>query len=122
MKLTIRQKLIGGFSLVLILLASIIGIAFSEITKVDEIYGDLINDKAGKLLAIKELDIAIRKEQNAIRGYLSTGNDIEIEKFTNGHQEYIELSKQLGELMTHKEAKELLQEIDQIEQSYLSIR
>ncbi|WP_062107371.1 methyl-accepting chemotaxis protein [Bacillus niameyensis] len=121
MKVSISKKLLLSFLSILVILTAIIIISFIQISKVDRTYTDLIDDKAAKLIKIKELNLAIITEQNSIRGYLSTKNDIDIQKFLNAHDNYQQISSDLNEIFVHQEALELLHTIDKIEDDFFAL-
>ena len=118
MKMTLGRKLFAGFFGVLLILAATVAISYVQIKSVDNTYGNLIDDKAKKLIMIKELDIAVKKEQVGLRGYLLLGDEIALNSFNEAYDQYLETSKSLGNIITHPKAKGLLQELDQIENEY----
>lgn len=118
MKMTIRKKLFGGFIAVLLLLIAIAGISYYQITVVDQTYSDLIDDKAKKLTMIKNLEIAAKAEQTSLRGYLIIGDDKALQNYTNASEKYKKTSNELAALIKLPKAKELLNELDEIEKQY----
>ncbi|WP_010677698.1 methyl-accepting chemotaxis protein [Bacillus timonensis] len=118
MKMTIGRKLFTGFLSVLLILIATVTIGYVEITSVQHTYDELINDKAKKLVMIKELDSAIKQEQVGLRGYLLIGDEIALKDFEDSHSKFLETSKSLHDIITQPKAKELLQELDTIEDEY----
>ncbi|CAG7641492.1 hypothetical protein PAESOLCIP111_04237 [Paenibacillus solanacearum] len=118
MNLSISKKLFAGFLAVLIILTATVAISYYQITKVDQLYTRLIEDKAKKLIMIQELNVVIKREQVALRGYLLVGDDVAMQSFTSSHTTYLQLSKALQEIVVLPEAKTLLSELDQIENEY----
>ncbi|WP_245203528.1 CHASE3 domain-containing protein [Ammoniphilus resinae] len=86
--MTISRKLFGGFLAVLIILTATVAIGYSQITSINSTYTDLIEDKAQKLIQIKELQIAVKQEQVSMRGYLIIGDESALQNFTVAHNEY----------------------------------
>ncbi|HYK72597.1 MAG TPA: methyl-accepting chemotaxis protein [Pseudoneobacillus sp.] len=115
MKMTIRKKLFSGFLAVLLLLIGISGIAYYEITAVDQDYTDLIEDKAKKLLMIKDLEIAAKTEQSVLRGYLISRDDLSLQSYEDAENEYKNTSENLSQMIKHPQAKKLLKELNDVE-------
>lgn len=118
MKMTLSKKLFAGFLGVLVILAAMVAISYVQIKSVDDTYGELIDDKAKKIIMIKELDIAVKKEQVGLRGYALIGDETALTSFNEAHDQYLEGSENLGEILIQPNAKELLQELDQIQKEY----
>lgn len=118
MKMTIRKKLFSGFLAVLLLLIGISGIAYYEITAVDQDYTDLIEDKAKKLLMIKDLEIAAKTEQSVLRGYLISRDDLSLQSYEDAENEYKNTSESLSQMIKHPQAKKLLKELNDVEKEF----
>ena len=116
--MTIGKKLFAGFLGILIILAATVAISYIEIQTVDKTYTNLIDDKANKLIMIKELDVRVKKEQSSLRGYLLIGDEASLNSFKKAHDQYLSESKGLESAITHPDAKKILQELDQIENEY----
>ncbi|WP_138494144.1 methyl-accepting chemotaxis protein [Paenibacillus pinistramenti] len=121
MRFTLSKKLFGGFAVVLLLLTVTVAISYSRITAVDNEYSKLIDDKAKKLILIQELGAAIKKEQLGIRGYLILGDDESMNAFNTSHENYLKLSENLGNIIKLPKAKELLNELDELEQQFYQV-
>lgn len=118
MKFTIGKKLLLGFFIVLFILTATVIISYSQITSVDNTYSNLIDDKAKKLIMIQELDAATKKVQVGVRGYLLLGDDRALKSFNEAHDEYLMISSNLSGMITHPQAKGLLDELNQIQEEY----
>ncbi|WP_223881929.1 methyl-accepting chemotaxis protein [Niallia endozanthoxylica] len=116
--MTVGKKLFAGFFGVLIILAATVVISYIELKSVDNNYSELIDDKATKLILIKELDLAIKKEQVGLRGFMILGDDTALNSFNEAYEQYQETSKILDSIITHPTAKGMLQELNQIQQEY----
>lgn len=118
MKLTIGKKLFLAFLSVLLILAATVFIGYTQISSVDDSYSHLIDDKAKKLILIQELDVAIKKEVIGLRGYLIVGDEKALGDFEKSHDHYVELSKSLNRIIKLPEAKQILNELDELENEY----
>ncbi|QHW30738.1 methyl-accepting chemotaxis protein [Paenibacillus rhizovicinus] len=118
MKLTVSRKLFMGFLAVLIILTAIVFIGYSKITSVDQAYGTLIDDKAKKLMLIQELDVAIKKEQINVRGYLILKDESSDQNFNKAHENFKELGSELSAIIKLTKAKELLQQLIDLENQF----
>lgn len=118
MKVTISQKLLGGFIAVLIILAATIAISSIQIDSVDNTYTELVDDKAKKLIVIQQINAIIGKEQNSLRGYLLTGDATSLQNVSNHHQDFVAISQSLSEIIVHPQAKSLLDELIKIEDQF----
>ncbi|MCH1624125.1 methyl-accepting chemotaxis protein [Ferdinandcohnia quinoae] len=118
MKMTISKKLLAGFSGVLLVLIATVLLSYIQIKSVDNTYSNLIDDKVEKLLIIKELDVAVKAEQVGLRGFLILGDETALASFNDAHEKYLKSSKSLGDIITHSEAKDLLTELNQIQEEY----
>lgn len=121
MKMTLSRKLFAGFFGVLLILAVILAISYVQIKSVDNTYSNLIDDKAKKLIMIQDLDLVAKQEQVALRGYLLLEDEIALNSFNESNDQYWETSKSLSSIITHPKPKELLQEIDQIQNEYYEL-
>ncbi|MBP2242363.1 methyl-accepting chemotaxis protein [Cytobacillus eiseniae] len=118
MKMTIGKKLFGGFFAVLAILAVIVGVAYYQISNVDDTYTNLIDDRVAKMLEIRELDVVIKQEQVGLRGYLIVGDATALDTFSNAREQYRKRSDELFKSLTNQTNKDLLKEVDAIENEY----
>lgn len=118
MKMTISKKLFGGFLAVLVVLIATVAISYYQISTVDHTYTELINDKSKKLILIQEMKVSIQQEQTGVRGFLIDADPVSLQTFTQAHDDYLEISKVLNEIIVLPTAKELLQQVDQLENQY----
>ena len=121
MKMTLSRKLFAGFFGVLLILAVILAISYVQIKSVDNTYSNLIHDKAKKLIMIQNMDLVAKQEQVALRGYLLLEDEIALKSFNESNDQYWETSKSLSSIITHQKPKEILQEIDQIQNEYYEL-
>lgn len=118
MKWTINKKLIGGFSAVLLLLIIMIGISYSQITSMNNSYTDLVGDKAMKAVEISELQVAVKQEILAMRGYLIVGDEESFQVYTNAISNYEEAYDALLSKFRLPVAIQMLEDINQIQTEY----
>ncbi|HHY73307.1 MAG TPA: methyl-accepting chemotaxis protein [Bacillus bacterium] len=118
MKMTISQKLLGGFLAVLIILTTIAGIGYYQIDTVDNEYNHLINDRVNKLILVENLGLEAKSLQSHFRGYIILGDNTTIENFTKAHEKYLLISKEFHNIITLEKAKELIKELDKLENDF----
>lgn len=118
MTITVSKKLLIGFAAVLLLLALTSGISYISITTVDNTYTDLIEDKANKLIKIKDMQVAVKSEVTSMRGYLIVGDDKAMQSYTKASEEFHKVYDDLSQIMKLPKSHELLKELKQIEEEY----
>ncbi|GAA0137440.1 methyl-accepting chemotaxis protein [Paenibacillus sp. YSY-4.3] len=118
MKFTIRKKLFGGFSAVLLILSIMIGISYSQISLVDETYSILLGDRAKKAVNITDLQAAAKQEIASMQTYLIVGDEAAFNEFTNARNEYELKFNALMDSFSLPEAIQMLEEIQQVENQY----
>ncbi|GMB08055.1 methyl-accepting chemotaxis protein [Thermolongibacillus altinsuensis] len=118
MKWTVRKKLYAGFSTVFIILIAMMAVSSYEMRAIDRTYSTLLNEDVKRLVMTKELFTTIKSAQASQRGYLLTGDETSLKNFANAHDTYKETSKQLMEQMDDPKAKELLEQLDQLEEEF----
>jgi methyl-accepting chemotaxis protein len=91
MKFTIRNKLIGGFLAVLLLLGCIVGLANFEISQMDQMYSKMLDEDAQQVSTIQNYKAEVFKQSSAINAYLLTKDSavteyqIEFSRFTKAY-------------------------------------
>ncbi len=118
MRMTVSKKLFAGFSSVLLILAIMVGISYTNITSVDNTYTHLIDDQAQKLIKLKELQVAAKQEVIAMRGYVILGDEKALLDYENAKNEYKKIYGNLSQMVQIPAAIELLKELNQIEGEY----
>ncbi|MED4974680.1 methyl-accepting chemotaxis protein, partial [Geobacillus thermoleovorans] len=121
MKMTVRKKLLAGFGLVYVLIALLVGFSYYEISTLDRTYTDVIDKRVTKLVNAKELEVLIRREVGSMRGYLLTGDETSRKNFEKAHGEYKKISEKLAAELTREETKQLLAELDLLEQQFYEL-
>ncbi|OMF20417.1 methyl-accepting chemotaxis protein [Paenibacillus sp. FSL H8-0548] len=119
--LSIRKKLLGGFISVLIVLALIVSITLVQLMSLDRTYTELINDNTNKMLQIKDMVVAIKSEQIALRVYSLLGDETSFNGIVSSHERFMKISKQLGSSISTPAMIEWLKQSDQIESEYFQL-
>lgn len=118
MKMTISKKLFAGFLSVLLLLVVIVSVGYYQISSVDQSYTTLLNSEAKKVMLVKELNIKVKEQQSRIRGYLIVNDETALQAFTEAHDSFLSISKELEGMENDPKASELLKELVQLENDY----
>lgn len=118
MKWTINRKLLGGFSVVILILILIIGVSFYKISSVDKNYSFLLQDRAMKAIDAKDLQVAAKNIVVYGRGYLLTGNEKVYQEYTRTHEEFQKKYENLLGKLSIPEHIQMLKDFQQIEQEY----
>jgi methyl-accepting chemotaxis protein len=105
----VRTQLLGGFGVVLILMAMSIGFGLSKMSQVQDRLDDIVNDKTKKILAIRGMLAWTREEAMAIRGSTMTSDETVNEqmknRFDKSRSEYDKLEQYLFDTIRSSEGK-----------------
>ena len=122
MKMTIRKKLYSGFSAILVLLIIIGIIGFVSSNNISNTYSDLITEEVVTVSNIKDLSIAIEKEETNLNKYLLSGDNTYIEKYENTFADYKETTKELTRLFAEdKKQWQVFQGLNLLQQEFIII-
>ncbi|HHW37789.1 MAG TPA: HAMP domain-containing protein [Bacillales bacterium] len=121
MKLTVAKKMYLGFGAILLLLLTMVGYSYYEITKTKNTYENLLNDRVKKIKMIEELILVSKDSQLANRGYLLFGNEVSLTTFQESVGKYKELSKELESTLKQERDKKLLQELNNLTFQYFEL-
>ncbi|CAM4524453.1 methyl-accepting chemotaxis protein [Paenibacillus endophyticus] len=119
--LTISKKLLGGFISVLILLAIIMTINLVQLISLNHTYTELIEDRTKKMLQVKDMVIAVKSEQIAVRVYAMLGDETSLKGITSSHETYMTISKQLTAAVKTADMIEMLKQSDAAENEYFEL-
>ncbi|WP_054026581.1 methyl-accepting chemotaxis protein [Bacillus sp. FJAT-28004] len=119
--LSISKKLLGGFISVLILLTLILTINLVQLISLNRTYTDLIEDRTQKMLHVKNMVIAIKSEQVAVRVYVMLGDKTSLNGISAAHENYRSISKQLATTINTPSMIESLKQSDLIENEYFQL-
>lgn len=117
-KISISQKLLIGFSSVLLLLVTVTVISYFQFVNLEKTYTNLINDRTSKLLKIKNMTIDLKSQQIALRNYIMQANKENEDAFTKAYEDYINLSEDLKSTVTSSAMKQYLLSSDQMMKQY----
>lgn len=114
MKVTIQTKLYAGFMAVMLLLGIISAISYIQISSVDSIHNQLLDNRVKKMLLIKDLFTAMEKQEAAARGYLVMATDKQMQAYDQAKDEYNKISKQLGPTLREEQDKQRFNDLIEI--------
>lgn len=119
MRLTIRKKLYGGFSVVLLLLIAISIINYVLTNRINSSYSELINNRSTMVSCIKDLNIAISDEQANMNEFLLTGNKACLVSYQQAFDNYNKISRRASTLIKDGKSWEVLQGLNLLQQQYI---
>ncbi len=119
MRITIRQKLYGGFSAVLLFLIIISISNYMLSSKISNEYAKLIDNDTAVVSYIKDLNNEISDEQVSVNYYLLTGDSKYFKSYQNAFDTYNEKSKKVSELINGQDSWQVLQGLDLIQEQYI---
>lgn len=119
MKMSIRKKLFGGFSAVLLFLVIISVSNYVLTSKIDDTYTKLISNSTAIVSDIKDLSNAISEEQVSVNYFLLAGDSAYLKSYQNAFDTYNEKSKKIGELIKGQDSWQILQGLDLIQEQYV---
>nr|WP_181444570.1 methyl-accepting chemotaxis protein [Bacillus sp. 03113] len=114
MNITIRKKLIGGFVIILLLLALIGGIGATQLNNVNSMYKQLMNSQVEKLVLAEELKQEMISQPASLRGFVISKDTKYIDSYDASVTVFNEKLNQLQQMSSLKEEKELLTNIETI--------
>jgi methyl-accepting chemotaxis protein len=121
MKFTIRNKLIGGFLSVLLLLGVIVGVANNKINDIDQMYSQMLDEDAHQVSAIENYEAELFKETNSAGFYL-LANDSTVEaNFSETLSKFTKKFKDLEKVEKDPKAKELLIKMEKAQNRFLQM-
>jgi methyl-accepting chemotaxis protein len=119
MRMSIRKKLYGGFSAVLIFLIIISVGNYILTSKINTTYTQLMNNSTKIVSHIKDLNNAISDEQSNVNYFLLTGQANYLKSYQKSFDTYNEKSKQISELIKGQDSWQVLQGLDLIQEQYV---
>jgi methyl-accepting chemotaxis protein len=121
MKFTIRNKLIGGFLSVLLLLGVIVGVVNYKINDIDQMYSQMMDEDAHQVSAIENYKAELFKETNSAGFYL-LANDSTVEaNFSETLSKFTKIFKDLEKAEKDPKAKELLIKMEKAQNRFLQM-
>ncbi|MGS2780442.1 methyl-accepting chemotaxis protein [Robertmurraya sp. GLU-23] len=118
MKMNLQKKMFGGFFIIVLLLGLVSAIGLYEITSVNKLYSDLVDERALKAMITKDMMSTVNGQQKSFISYLLTGNDEDLKAYQNAEKDYEELKNTLGSLISSDAEKELFVEMNEMNAHY----
>lgn len=118
MKLSIRQKLVGAFTIVLIILGVTTLVTNWEIGRVNDAYQEILENDVQKLIEINNMKALMQDETNHVRGFLLTGDEKYLENYKQSAVEMKALVKDVLSREKTETGKKLLNDISDAEKAY----
>lgn len=112
------QKLILGFSSVLVLLAIIIGFTYFQFTGVDQSYSETIEDRTKKIELATYANYQVYKEQISLRSFLITGNEADFKEYEDNRAVFQSDVESLRDLTNSEEGLQVIDNMIAAEESY----
>ncbi len=119
--MSIRNKLLTGFSIVLALLVMIIALGLYQIITMDRTYTRIMDDRMQKMLDIKDMVIAVKTQQVGIRGFAQLGDETALNAIETTHAQFAQISQRLKEQSTTPTMLDLLDKATTVELEYHSL-
>ena len=120
-RISISQKLLIGFSSVLLLLIAVTAISYFQFVSLEKTYTDLINDRTSKLLKIKNMTIDLKSQQVALRNYIMKPGQENEDAFQQAYEDYIKLSEDLKATVASSNMKQYLADSSELMIKYYDI-
>ncbi|WP_108670312.1 methyl-accepting chemotaxis protein [Peribacillus acanthi] len=121
MKLTVRKKLLGGFIIVLFLLALTGGIGNYQMEKINQEYQSLINNRVDKLMTVKDLKQEMTIHTLNVRGYVISGDEKYISQYEESVQTFKLMVEKLKVTSQSAKAQELIGQIEEAHNEYQNV-
>lgn len=118
--ISISRKLLLGFLAVLILLASVVVISYTQFISVEKTFTDIINNRTAKLLTIKNMVIDVKSQQVALRNFITEATDQSEQAFQAFNEDYRKLSAELRAELVTQTMIDLLDRSDQSADDYFA--
>ncbi|MGF6357640.1 methyl-accepting chemotaxis protein [Paenibacillus sp. 4624] len=120
-RISISQKLLIGFSSVLVLLITVTAISYVQFVSLEKTFTNLINDRTSKLLKIKNMTIDLKSQQVALRNYIMQPGQENEDAFQQSYEDYIKLSEDLKATVTSSNMKQYLVDSGELMSQYYDI-
>ncbi|OPA76175.1 methyl-accepting chemotaxis protein [Paenibacillus selenitireducens] len=111
MRVTIHRKIVLSFLVVAILLAVSGGLLFSNLNKMDESYGKLLEQDTQILLNVEMITKDTVQQTSSVQQYLLTRDSANIDRMKQASQEQIQRLYLTLELVTREEDKQSLNQL-----------
>jgi methyl-accepting chemotaxis protein len=119
--MTVSKKLYTGFFTILLLLATVVGISYFQMSKADKSYSNLLDNRAVKVSLTKDMLLAVREEQIMIRSFLLIGDEKYVQNWEIAKEQYKKASAKFNRISDTVKGSEYLAQFDQLESQYNQI-
>ena len=116
--MSVRNKLLLSFSIILVLLVSISGFSYYKLNDMNEQYSSAIKDHLEKITLTSDLIDATTEKKEAIRGYLISGSKTLLNDDKTAEQKFNSAADQLLKLDLNSHTKLLVEKLIQQEALY----
>ncbi|HJV17345.1 MAG TPA: methyl-accepting chemotaxis protein [Bacillales bacterium] len=121
MKFTIRNKLITGFLMVLLLLGVIVGVANYKMNQIDQLYRQMMENDVQQVSAIQNYKAELFKETNSAGFYLLANDSTVESNFSSTKEKFTKMFKVLQNAEQDPKAKELLLKMEKAQNRFLQM-
>ncbi len=115
---TVRKKMLLGFTVILLLLMTSVGIGYAELSSADRTYSRLIDDQVQEMIWVEDLQGAVKQKITSMRGYLIVGDKRALDEYNQANEKYAIYFNKLEKKGLAEVPEKLLRELDQIEVEY----
>lgn len=113
---SVAKKLFSGFFIITVLIGLISSISYYNLKRIDNSYSDLVERRAAILFTAKDIQTEVLQEMNALRGILLNEEE-SADSLSQSANKLDENISTLQGLVESKENKELLNELDEINET-----
>jgi methyl-accepting chemotaxis protein len=121
MKFTIRNKLITGFLMVLLLLGVIVGVANYKMNQIDQLYREMMEKDVQQVSAIQNYKAELFKETSSAGFYLLANDSTLESNFSSTKEKFTKTFKDLQNAEQDPKAKELLVKMEKAQNRFLQM-
>jgi methyl-accepting chemotaxis protein len=115
---TIRKKLYSGFLTLLALLLLAVILSYTQISKVNDSYSSLIDERVEKVVLAKDLVASMNSRMAAGSNYLVSGEDGELQNYKKAQENFYKTSDRIETKVHSSKGKDLHSEIYRLSQKY----
>jgi methyl-accepting chemotaxis protein len=115
---SISGKLYRGFGMILLLLVITSLISYSYLAKVNDSYTHLLTNKSETVHLIKDLSIAVERQNSSINSFLVSGNEEDITIFDRSQSNFSIAFEKLKLLIKDRDDKQILAGLDLLEAQF----
>jgi methyl-accepting chemotaxis protein len=121
MRFTIRNKLITGFLMVLLLLGVIVGVANYKMNQIDQLYREMMEKDVQQVSAIQNYKAELFKETSSAGFYLLANDSTLESNFSSTKEKFTKTFKDLQNAEQDPKAKELLVKMEKAQNRFLQM-